>query len=95
MDDLDEVSPGLDWVEINDVTLKLVGEVEELIPRSHGQWGGYKTRKALAYVILLIVNDKDRHAMANVTNDDGDHITLYGGMATNAFGDTWRLEDRS
>ena len=35
------------------------------------------------------------HAMANVTNNDGNQITLYGGMATNAFGDTWRLEGRS
>jgi hypothetical protein len=35
------------------------------------------------------------HAMALVTSDEGDHITLYGGEAANAFGDTWRLEDRS
>jgi hypothetical protein len=28
-------------------------------------------------------------------SDEGDHITLYGGEAANAFGDTWRLEDRS
>lgn len=35
------------------------------------------------------------HAMANVTSDEGDHITLYGGEAANAFGDTWRLQDRS
>jgi hypothetical protein len=35
------------------------------------------------------------HAMANVTSAEGDHITLYGGQAPNAFGDTWRLEDRS
>jgi hypothetical protein len=35
------------------------------------------------------------HAMANVTNDSDNHITLYGGEVANAFGDTWRLEDRS
>jgi N-acetylneuraminic acid mutarotase len=35
------------------------------------------------------------HAMANVTGDDGDHTTLYGGEGSEQFGDTWRLEDRS
>jgi hypothetical protein len=35
------------------------------------------------------------HAMTNVSSDDGDHITLYGGERGNALGDTWRLEDRS
>jgi hypothetical protein len=35
------------------------------------------------------------HAMANVVSHGGDHITLFGGEGGNAFGDTWRLEDRS
>jgi hypothetical protein len=34
------------------------------------------------------------HAIANVSGETGDHITLYGGQAADALGDTWRLEDR-
>ena len=44
------------------------------------------TQKTLDLAMLLC---------AERPSDEGDHITLYGDEAANAFGDTWRLEDRS
>ena len=39
--------------QVNEVTWKLTnGEITET-PASHGQWGGYKTTKALAWVIRI------------------------------------------
>src|SRR5262249_21768756 len=39
---------------VNEVTWKLTnGEITDT-PTSHGQWGGYKTTKALAWVICVV-----------------------------------------
>jgi hypothetical protein len=39
--------------QVNGVTWKLTnGELTE-VPRSHGQWGGYRTTKAIAWVICV------------------------------------------
>jgi len=39
---------------VNEVTWKLThGEITDT-PASHGQWGGYKTTKALAWVICVV-----------------------------------------
>jgi hypothetical protein len=41
----------LSWVQINSVTWKLTDGQSSLTPTSHGQWGGYRTERALAWVI--------------------------------------------
>ena len=47
--DLQKASPF--WIKINDVTWKLTdGEISRT-PASFGQWGGYNTERALAWVI--------------------------------------------
>ena len=43
----------LHFERVNEVTFKLTdGEVTN-VPASHGQWGGYRTTKAVAWVINL------------------------------------------
>jgi hypothetical protein len=40
--------------QVNEVTWKLTnGEITDT-PASHGQWGGYKTTKAVAWVICIV-----------------------------------------
>jgi hypothetical protein len=41
------------WEQVNDVTWKLTAGEEINTPHSHGQWGGYRTSKAVAWVINL------------------------------------------
>ena len=42
---------GLLWIKVNDITWKLTdGEISRT-PASFGQWGGYNTERALAWVI--------------------------------------------
>ena len=41
----------LRFEEVNKATLKLVGDETTTVPACHGHWGGYKTAKALAWVI--------------------------------------------
>ena len=43
----------LHFERVNEVTFKLTdGEVTN-VPASHGQWGGYRTTKAVAWVIKI------------------------------------------
>ena len=45
-------SPGkLAFERVNEVTWKLTGGEQTNVPTSHGQWGGYRTSKAVAWVI--------------------------------------------
>ena len=39
---------------VNEVTWKLTNGEQTNVPASHGQWGGYRTSKAIAWVICLI-----------------------------------------
>jgi hypothetical protein len=39
------------WQKVNEVTWKLTNGEMTNVPASHGQWGGYRTTKALAWVI--------------------------------------------
>jgi hypothetical protein len=41
------------WAKVNDVTFKLTDGELTNVPRSHGQWGGYRTTKAVAWVICI------------------------------------------
>ena len=41
----------LRFEEVNDVTLKLTDGGGSNVPGSHGQWGGYRAARALAWVI--------------------------------------------
>jgi hypothetical protein len=41
----------LRWVKVNECTWKLTDGEKSLTPASHGQWGGYHTEKAVAWVI--------------------------------------------
>ena len=51
---LSENGPEGDFVQINEVTWKLASNDEfSHTPESHGQWGGYRTSKALAWVISV------------------------------------------
>jgi hypothetical protein len=38
---------------VNEVTYKLTDGELTNVPRSHGQWGGYRTAKAVAWVICI------------------------------------------
>jgi hypothetical protein len=38
---------------VNEVTFKLTDGELTNVPRSHGQWGGYRTTKAVAWVICI------------------------------------------
>ena len=40
--------------QINEVTWKLTNGEQTNVPASHGQWGGYRTTKALAWVICIV-----------------------------------------
>jgi hypothetical protein len=39
---------------VNEVTLKLTNGELTNVPASHGQWGGYRATKAIAWVICLV-----------------------------------------
>jgi hypothetical protein len=39
------------WERVNEVTWKLTDGEQTNAPRSHGQWGGYRTSKSVAWVI--------------------------------------------
>ena len=39
---------------VNEVTWKLTNGEQTNVPASHGQWGGYRTTKALAWVICIV-----------------------------------------
>ena len=39
------------WIEVNDVTWKLTDGGTSCTPTSFGQWGGYNTERAVAWVI--------------------------------------------
>jgi hypothetical protein len=41
----------LRWVKVNDVTWKLTDGERSLTPASHGQWGGYYTERAVAWLM--------------------------------------------
>ena len=44
----------LDWFKfenVNEATWKLTNGEMTNVPASHGQWGGYRTSKAIAWVI--------------------------------------------
>ena len=43
----------LRFERVNDVTFKLTDGEATNVPASHGQWGGYRTTKAVAWVINL------------------------------------------
>ena len=42
--------------KVNEVTWKLTNGEMTNVPASHGQWGGYRTTKALAWVISVAPN---------------------------------------
>jgi hypothetical protein len=48
----------LEWERVNEVTWKLTDGEMTNVPRSHGQWGGYRTSKAVAWVIDVSATDK-------------------------------------
>jgi hypothetical protein len=48
---IDLQKAGLSWIKVNDVTWKLTDGKMSRTPASHGQWGGYETERALAWVI--------------------------------------------
>ena len=41
----------LEWEKVNEITWKLTDGTMTNTPTSHGQWGGYRTPKAIAWVI--------------------------------------------
>ena len=43
----------LHFERVNDVTVKLTDGEATNVPASHGQWGGYRTAKAVAWVIKI------------------------------------------
>jgi hypothetical protein len=43
----------LRFQRVNDVTFKLTDGESTNVPTSHGQWGGYRTTKAVAWVIKI------------------------------------------
>ena len=43
----------LRFEKVNDVTFKLTDGEATNVPASHGQWGGYRTTKAVAWVINI------------------------------------------
>src|SRR5262249_9670543 len=45
------IGSALKWVEINDITWKLTDGTPSRTPTSHGQWAGYNTEAALAWVM--------------------------------------------
>ena len=44
------------WQEVNEVTWKLTNGEMTNVPASHGQWGGYRVTKAIAWVINVAPN---------------------------------------
>ena len=45
--------PPLKCEKVNEVTFKITNGELTNVPTSHGQWGGYRTTKALAWIIRL------------------------------------------
>jgi hypothetical protein len=52
-DRANEGSSGDHWERVNDVTWKLVGDQQVRVDRSHGQWAGYNTDEAKAWIIEI------------------------------------------
>jgi len=52
-EELSRESSGLRFEEVNEVTLKLTDGGGSNVPHSHGQWGGYRAARALAWVINI------------------------------------------
>jgi hypothetical protein len=48
-----EISGEFLWVSVNEVTWKLTDGEGTNVPGSHGQWGGYRTARALAWVVNI------------------------------------------
>lgn len=48
---IDHRKAGLFWIKVDDVTWKLINGKMSRTPRSHGQWGGYVTPRAVAWAI--------------------------------------------
>jgi hypothetical protein len=44
---------GFKFERVNEVTLKLTNGETTLTPTSHAQWAGYRTNKAIAWVICV------------------------------------------
>ena len=57
-EDLSPENTKLRFEEVNEVTLKLTDGGGSNIPSSHGQWGGYRTARALAWVINIGLGHK-------------------------------------
>jgi hypothetical protein len=48
----ENLSPkNLSFERVNEVTFEVTGDEQISVPTSHGWWGGYRTAKALAWVI--------------------------------------------
>src|SRR5262249_12081116 len=68
--------PALHFEQVNEVTWKLTnGEIRN-VPTSHGQWAGFRTTKALAWVINVVTNSsawlahyRDRDCGHSLLND--------------------------
>ena len=43
----------MEWEKVNEGTWKLTDGSMTNVPASHGQWGGYRTPKAIAWVIQV------------------------------------------
>ena len=46
----------MEWEKVNEATWKLTNGEMTNVPASHGQWGGYRTSKAIAWVINIAPN---------------------------------------
>jgi hypothetical protein len=46
----------LEWEKVNEITWKLTNGEQTNVPASHGQWAGYRTSKAIAWVINIAPN---------------------------------------
>ena len=51
-----ESSGKLTFEQVNEATWKLTNGEMTNVPASHGQWGGYRTSKAIAWVINVAPN---------------------------------------
>jgi hypothetical protein len=68
----------LPWFEqVNDVTIKLTDGEQSNIPSSHGNWAGYRTTKALAWVIEISTG----HWIARLENMRSSVTTLVRAKA--------------
>ena len=45
--------PKLKWEPVNEVTIKLTDGEGSNVPACHGHWGGYRTTRAIAWVICI------------------------------------------